>query len=97
MRRTVRQSRAQVRFLHRFSDWFGFGKSAEPGAEEALTVTRGSASGKCPHLQTDQFGRCENCFFMLTEWRAEDLEQVTLIRREQRPRPPETEPKKLVG
>ena len=52
---------------------------------------------ECPHLQTDQFGRCENCFVMLTQWRAEDLEQVTLIRRAQRPITPEAEPKKLVG
>lgn len=52
---------------------------------------------ECPHLQTDKFGRCENCFVMLTQWRSEDLEQVTLIRREQRPIRPETEAKQLVG
>ena len=36
----MRQSRTQVRFLHRFSDWFGFGGRPETGAEEALTVAR---------------------------------------------------------
>ena len=95
MRRTVRQRRTQVRFLYRFSDWFGFGRGA--GAEGALAVTRGLVAVSCPHLQTDKFGRCENCFVMLTEWHPNDLEQVTLIRREARPRQPETEPKKLVG
>jgi hypothetical protein len=92
----VRQRRTQVRFLYRLSDWFGIGRRAETGAEGAL-VTRGSAAVNCPHLQTDMFGRCENCFIMLTEWHPKDLEQVTLIRRETRPRQPETEPKKLVG
>lgn len=52
---------------------------------------------ECPHLQTDRFGRCEHCFVMLTPWRDEDLEVVTLIRREQRPINPETEPRKLTG
>lgn len=52
---------------------------------------------KCPHLHTDRFGRCEDCFVMLTKWRAKDLERVTLIKREQRPIKPEAEPKKLTG
>jgi hypothetical protein len=46
---------------------------------------------------TDKFGRCENCFVMLTKWSPKDLERVTLVKREQRPIKPATEPKKLAG
>ena len=37
---------------------------------------------KCPHLQTDKFGRCENCGVMLAKWSRKDLQRVTLIRPE---------------
>ena len=52
---------------------------------------------ECPHLQTDMFGRCEHCFAMLTPWRDEDLEVVTLIRRERKPIQPDNELTKLSG
>lgn len=59
---------------------------------------------KCPHLQTDKFGRCEHCGLMLTKWSRKDLERVLLIRpeavqraTEKRVLKPEPEPKKLTS
>ena len=37
---------------------------------------------KCPHLQTDKFGRCETCGTMLAKWNRKDLQRVMLIKPE---------------